>query len=270
MLRATEHGPITWIRLARTFCSRPLYTTGVYKIGSLLIDTGCSATAVELVSWCRGRDIRQAVNTHHHEDHAGGDSALRGVLGVPVSAPAVAVPILAEAPRLQFYRRVVWGQPGRVAVRALGEVVESGRYRFEVISTPGHCPDHVCLFEREHGWLFGGDLFIHERVRYLRRDEDALATLDSLRRVLALRPTLLLCAHGGPLEDAVGAIARKIAYWEGLADRARALREEGFSLREISDRLLGPEGVMTWASRGHFAKRNLIRSLLGEVEWPSG
>jgi hypothetical protein len=29
-------------------------------------------------------------------------------------------------------------------------------YLFEVIPTPGHCPDHVCLFEREQGWLFNG------------------------------------------------------------------------------------------------------------------
>jgi glyoxylase-like metal-dependent hydrolase (beta-lactamase superfamily II) len=185
-------------------------------------------------------------------------------LGLPIAAPAGAAPILADFPRLQLYRRIVWGQPGDVAVEPLGDAVETDHHRFEVIPTPGHCPDHVCLFEREQGWLFSGDLYVHERVRYMRADEDAVCSLESLRRVLALRPRLLVCSHAGLVEDVGGAIERKIAYWEGLAERARALRREGLSLREVTDRILGPEDMMARFTRGHFTKINLIRSLLGE------
>ena len=122
-------------------------------------------------------------------------------------------------PRLEFYRRLVWGQPGDVAVESLGNVVETERYRFEVIPTPGHCPDHVCLFERDEGWLLSGDLFIHERVRYLRSDEDISGTLRSLRLALALQPRLLVCSHAGLVQDACRALARKIAFWEDLAEQ---------------------------------------------------
>jgi glyoxylase-like metal-dependent hydrolase (beta-lactamase superfamily II) len=262
LLRSTDCGPITRIHLARTVFGRPLYTVEAYLVDGLLVDTGCPGTASELVAWCRGQEVRQVVNTHHHEDHAGGDGALQQQLGLPIAAPSGAVSVLADFPRLQFYRRVVWGQPGDVTVEPLGDVVETAHYRFEVIPTPGHCPDHVCLFEREQGWLFSGDLFIHERVRYLRADEDACRTLDSLRRVLALRPRLLICSHAGLVEDGCGAIERKIAYWEGLAEQARALQRRGLSLREVTDRLLGAEDMMTRATRGHFAKINLVRSLL--------
>jgi len=264
MLESTVDGPITRIHLARTFLGRPLYTVEAYLVDGLLIDTGCPATAAELVAWCRGMDARQGVNTHHHEDHSGGDGALQRGLGLPIAAPDRAVSILADFPSLQFYRRVVWGQPEDVMVERLGSVVETERYRFEVIPTPGHCPDHVCLFESEQGWLFSGDLFIHERVRYLRADENALITLESLRRVLALWPRLLICSHVGLVDDACGAIERKIAFWEGLAQEARALRDQGFSLRQVAHRLLGPEGMMSRFTRGHFSKVNLIRSLLGE------
>jgi glyoxylase-like metal-dependent hydrolase (beta-lactamase superfamily II) len=264
MLKATPHGSITRIHLARTLLGRPLYTVEAYLVDGLLIDSGCPATASELVAWCRGRDVCQVVNTHHHEDHSGGDGALQAALGLPIAAPAEAIPILADFPRLQLYRWIVWGQPGDVAVQPLGDVVETDRYRFEVIPTPGHCPDHVCLFEQEHGWLFSGDLYVHERVRYLRADEDALHSLESLRRVLALRPRLLVCSHAGLVEGACAAIERKIAYWEGLAEQARALCREGLSLREATDRLLGPEDMMARFTQGHFAKINLIRSLLGE------
>ncbi len=264
MLHSTNHGPITRIHLARTFLGRALYTVNAYLVDGLLIDTGCPGTARELVAWCRGKGVQRVVNTHHHEDHAGGDGRLQRELGVPIAAPPKAVPILAHFPRLEFYRWLVWGQPGNVSIEPLGEVVETGRYRFQVIPTPGHCPDHICLFEPQEGWLFSGDLFIHERVRYLRADEDALTTLDSLRRVVALRPRLLICSHAGLVEDACGAIERKIAYWEEVAEQARALREQGLSLREVTERLLGPEGPMSRITRGHFAKVNLIRSLLGE------
>jgi glyoxylase-like metal-dependent hydrolase (beta-lactamase superfamily II) len=264
MLEATTHGPITRVHLARTFLGRPLYTVEAYLVDGLLIDSGCPATASELVAWCEGRNVRQVVNTHHHEDHSGGDGALQAALGLPIAAPAGAIPILADFPRLQLYRRIVWGQPGDVAVQPLGDVVETDHYRFEVIPTPGHCPDHVCLFEREQGWLFSGDLYVHERVRYMRADEDAVSSLESLRRVLALRPRLLVCSHAGLVEDGCGAIARKIAYWEGLAEQARALRREGLPLREVTDRLLGPEDMMARFTAGHFTKINLIRSLLGE------
>lgn len=262
MLHATEPEPITCIHLARTFFGRSLYSVKAYLVDGLLIDTGCPATASELAAWCQGRNVRQAVNTHHHEDHAGGNRVLQKTLGLPIAAPVQAVPILADFPRLQFYRWLMWGQPGDVTVEPLGDAVETDRHRFEVISTPGHCPDHVCLFEPKQGWLFSGDLFIHERVRYLRADEDARRTLESLRQVLALKPRLLVCSHAGLVEDGSGAIERKIAYWEGVAKEARSLRRKGLSLRKVTDRLLGPEDMMSRITRGHFAKINLIRSLL--------
>jgi hypothetical protein len=62
------------------------------------------------------------------------------------------------------------------------------------------------------------DLFIHERVRYLRVDEDARETLASLRRMQTLQPRLLICAHAGLVEDACGAIARKINLIRALLD----------------------------------------------------
>jgi len=262
VLRSTEYGPITRLHLARTVLGRPLYTVNAYLVDGLLVDAGPPATAGELVAWCQGRDVRQVVNTHHHEDHSGGNWALQRRLGLPIAASPQAVPVLADFCRLELYRRVVWGQPRNVVAEPLGDMVETESYRFEVIPTPGHSPDHVCLFEPEQGWLFGGDLFVHERVRYARPEEDLVATLASLRHVLALRPRLLICSHAGFVENAGPAIERKIAYWEDLAGQARALRSQGLSPRQITDRLLGPEGLGTRLTQGHSAKINLIRGLL--------
>ncbi len=262
MLSISHHGPVTRLHMARTFFGRPLYTVNAYFVGGLLIDTGCPGTARPLLAWCRTQNVQQVVNTHHHEDHSGGNGLLRRVLGVPVAAPPDTLPILARFPRLPLYRRMVWGQPEDVTAEPLGAVVETEHYRFEVIPAPGHSPDHVCFFEPRQGWLFSGDLFIHERVRYIRREEDIGGILRSLREVLARKPRVLFCAHAGMVENAGEAIRRKIAYLEELARQARTLQQQGLSLEEIVRRTLGPETRMTHLTGGDFSKANLIRGLL--------
>jgi len=266
MLETATCGPITRIHLARTVLGRPLYTVNAFLVDGLLIDSGCPATGAELVAWCRGRDVCRVVNTHHHEDHSGGDYALQKKLNLPIAASAKTCSILADFYRLELYRRIVWGRPRSVTAEPLGDVVQTEHYCFEVIPTPGHSPDHICFFEREQGWLFSGDLFVHEQIRYARPEEDFWSTLASLRLALALRPRLLICAHAGFVQDACGAIERKIAYGENLAERARSLRAQGLSPRQITDRLLGPEGLGTRLTGGHSAKINLIHAVLQEKQ----
>ena len=264
MLRISSRGPITRIHLARAMLGRPLRTVEAYLVDGLLIESGPPAIAPKMVRWCKSQDISQVINSHHHEDHSGGNSLLRAALGLPVAVPPAAISVLKRSPRLAFYRRVVWGQPDPVDAEPLRDLVETPNYHFRVIPTPGHSFDHVCFFEPEQGWLFSGDLFIHERAHYLRVDEDAHQILASLRRVLALRPVLMICSHAGFVEDPCNAIQRKIAYWQDLAREASARLQEGYSVERITEELLGPEGLATRLSRGHFSKRNLISSLLRE------
>ena len=262
--------PVTRIRMAKTLFGRPAHEVSAYRVGDLLVDTGPPPTAGRLVAWCRDaaeyRPIARVVLTHHHEDHVGGAAALREQLGLPVLAPASAVPILAEGLRMPLYRRVVWGSPRRVRPEPLeSEVVarvEGEDLRFQVIPTPGHAFTHVCLWEPRRRWLVSGDLYVHPRVKYLRRIEDVWVHVESLRRVHALGPEVLICAHAGLVRDACAAIERKIAWWEGLAEEARALRDRGWPVRRITRRLLGREGFLFYASFGDFSKRNLVRELL--------
>lgn len=265
MLKLRDGGPVMRATMARTVLGRPLYTVEVYVVDGWLVDCGPPATSGEIVRFARERGLCGVVNTHHHEDHAGGDAALRRVLSFVPRAPALAVPILAAPPRLELYRWLVWGQPGPAQVEPIGGRFETERHCFEVIPTPGHCPDHICFLETDDGWLFSGDLFVAERIKYLRADEDAQRTLDSLRRVLMLDFHIMFCSHAGIVPDGRAALRRKIEYWEDVQGRAQDLLQAGHSLESIRDQVLGPEGWMTAFTRGHFSKLNLVRSLNGET-----
>lgn len=268
MLREFDHGAIVQVEVARTFLGRPLHHVSCYLIDGLLIDTGPPATAAALARWAASRPISTIVVTHHHEDHCGGAQLLARRLGVPILAPPRTVSILAAFPRIPAYRRLVWGQPGSVTASPLPEVVETERYRFRVVPTPGHAADHVALFEEREGWLVSGDLYISPRAVYLRPVEDAWTIIASLERLRDLHPKLLLCSHAGVVADATRALEHKITFWRGLADKARRLAASGAHLASISHRLVGGEGAMTAISLGDFSKRNLIRSLLEDPAGP--
>ena len=79
----------------------------------------------------------------------------------------------------------------------------------------------------------------------------------------------LFCSHAGIVQDGKAALRRKVDYWEDLQGRARDLLRAGQSLESIRDQLLGPESWITAATRGHFSKLNLIRSLVRESETSS-
>ena len=50
----------------------------------------------------------------------------------------------------------------------MDEWLETPRFRFRVIHTPGHSADHIALYEPNRRWLFSGDLYLAPRLRYLR------------------------------------------------------------------------------------------------------
>jgi glyoxylase-like metal-dependent hydrolase (beta-lactamase superfamily II) len=264
MLKLHDDGPVTRATMARTAFGRPLFTVEGYVVDGWLIDCGPPATSGEIVQLAREWRLLGVVNTHQHEDHAGGDAALHRALGLTPRAPRLTLPILAAPPRLEFYRWLVWGQPAPVPAEALGDGLETEHHCFHVVPTPGHCPDHVCLLEPKEGWLFSGDLYISDRSKYLRAGEDARLTLDSLRRVLTLDFDTLFCSHAGIVTDGKAALRRKVDYWENVQGRARDLRQAGQPLKVIRDQVLGPEGWMTTFTRGHFSKLNLLRSLVSE------
>lgn len=259
MLRTRQHGDVTEIRLTTVVLRRPMYSVSAYLFDGTLIDTGPPRTGRELATWAEGQTIAQIANTHHHEDHVGGNAYLPHL---PAVAPPETVARLARAPRIPTYRRVTFGQPRPARAEPMGETMATRHHQLQVIATPGHAFDHVVLWLPERGWLFSADLFLMERARYIRRRDDLDVWMDSLRRVLAYEFDTMFCSHAGRVADAHEAIRRKLAFWEELRGEVQGLAARGFSVRAIRRRLLGRERFITYWSGGDYSKQNLVRALL--------
>ena len=128
--------------------------------------------------------------THGHSDHASGATAIAGRM------PGV---VFLKMPWSERDSR--WGVPWTAI--ANGDTIAAGDTTLSVVHTPGHSPDHVCLWHAATRTLFGGDLAIANTTVYVppAPHGDLVAYLASLERVLALNPARILPAHGPVIDD---------------------------------------------------------------------
>lgn len=246
-----------------TVLGRLAFPFRAYLVDGLLIDTGPPNQRDHMAAVLREYRIDQVVNTHHHEDHAGNNALIQARLGLTPQAHPAALPVLAALPPTQVYRRLTWGVAANSTAQPLGAVVETPRYRFQVHHTPGHADDHVVLFEPNEGWLFGGDLFIADKHKLLRPEEDPHMMIASLETALALDFGTIYCAHRGEVTEGQAALARKHLYMAETRDTVRELHTRGVPESAIIRHVFGREDwFMRAFSLGNFSRKNLVQAFL--------
>jgi ribonuclease/clavin/mitogillin len=168
-----------------------------------LIDAGVGAPQhlEELEKTLHGAALAQVLVTHAHPDHA------EGVMALASRMPSVR------------FLKMPWPERDRtwpVEWRPLadGDRVEIGDVTATVVHTPGHAPDHVCLWHAETGTCFGGDLAIEGTTVWIPSSlaGDLAAYLSSLERVIALNPSWMLPAHGPIIVKPVALLRAYIAH----------------------------------------------------------
>jgi glyoxylase-like metal-dependent hydrolase (beta-lactamase superfamily II) len=263
MIRARDYGDIRYFQMARTVFGRAIYWTGVYVVDGLLVDSGPPNLASEVRRLVGELGIRQCVTTHHHEDHAGNHALLSEQLHITPLVHRAGLARLAHPdPRPLLYRRLAWGVADAAPATAVGQWLETPHFRFRVIHTPGHAPDHIVLYEPEHGWLFSGDLYLAPKLRYLRADEDVYAMIDSLRRAIALEPRAVFCQHRGRVTDGAARLQRKLEFLTELGERIHDLHRQGLAEPAIARALPGSDLLWRVWTGGDFSKQNFVRAFL--------
>lgn len=261
MIRIRRAGPVRQLAMARTVVGRPLFVACAYYLDGLLIDTGPPATSGEMDLLLTEMTVHTVVLSHAHEDHAGANPQLRARGLTPLAHP-LAIDALAHPPSQRPYQRITWGRLEASRAHPVGDELATRDYHFRVLRTPGHSRDHISLFEDRTGWLFAGDLYLSAQVKVLRLDEDPHQTIASLRAVLGLPVTTLLCASGKIIEDGRAALQRKLDFMERLRSEAHDHQTRGMDARRIRLGLLGRETWWPLITGGHFSKQNFIDALL--------
>jgi len=122
---------------------------------------------VERAARAAGVEIRYIVNTHGHYDHADGNDELKRRTGAAV--------VVHEAAAISK----------DIAVHG-GERFELGGAEFEILATPGHTPDSVCVLW--DGRLVTGDTLFVGKVGGTDLGEGARQEYESLHRVIGSLP----------------------------------------------------------------------------------
>ena len=273
MIKVNHFEEVTQVRMGREieeFGGQVLYWVAAYLVDGLLIDTGCKYTSDEFVNFLEGQDLKFAVNTHYHEDHIGANQLLKEKLGIEIFADRESVPLINQVPKLYTYQEMVWGYPEPTEVSFLPEKIDTDHFHFDVVETPGHCKGHVALVEPEKGWCFSGDLFVGERPKVIRPEEDIAETVRSMKRLADLKTDrlILFTSAGKVVQDGREALRSCVEYFQDLSYKAKDLENKGLSVTAIRDELLDGEGSIgqlgsfAELTDGQFSSENLIRAVL--------
>lgn len=167
---------------------------------------------VQAAAAAGGRRVAAILLTHGHPDHSAGAARLAELTGAPVRAAD-------PAHRL--------GPDGL----ADGDVVTAAGCELQVVASPGHSADSVCLLLPADGALFTGDTVLGRGTTVIATDGnlgDYLQTLGRLRDLAGARGvSRLLPGHGPVLADPAGTLDYYLSHRAERLDQVRSALAAG-------------------------------------------
>ena len=199
------------------------YIVGDAQTGHVVIDPGPFSgdrdmPHIQRLYDAAGGDIRAIVCTHSHQDHSPGARPLQTLC----AQAGKSVPILG-LPSASTARKGCEFTPDRVLQNGeqirLSAPAETGHltHTLQVIYTPGHAANHVCLMLLEDGLLFSGDHLLNGSTTVIDPpDGNMNLYLDSLDKLSVAcqqqSAEFILPAHGWVLHSPLGVISHLKAH----------------------------------------------------------
>jgi glyoxylase-like metal-dependent hydrolase (beta-lactamase superfamily II) len=213
-----------------------------------LVDSGFVGHATETAEWVRAHTDRLdlVVNTHWHADHVGANGVLQSG-GAGIAAGTVdAAAVNRRDPgccQTEYFDQPV--APYTVDEPLTdGQLLLLGDTHWQVVTTPGHTPGHVALWQPEERLLAVGDAMSDYDVGMVNLALDgpdvAKTALASVQRMVDLDPRVILPAHGRIPPDTGAALGNAVRRAQRLVD--------------------DPDGAVWYASRRIFAYQLMIRA----------
>jgi len=193
-------------------------TIGYLIVGNqraVLFDTGMGIGDLKMLTSQLTKLPIVVLNSHTHDDHVGGNWQFSTIYGMDTdftrqSAQGSSTDAQAEIQPSEICGNLPAGfdaktyatRPWKIAKYIHdGEVIDLGGRSLQVIATPGHTPDAICLFDPTNGLLFTGDTYYPGTIWLYRPETDLAAYEASVRRLAALAPRvkIVLGAHDFPI-----------------------------------------------------------------------
>ncbi|QNI31993.1 MBL fold metallo-hydrolase [Alloacidobacterium dinghuense] len=182
---------------------------------ALLFDTGMGIGDLKALTSKLSSLPVTVLNSHTHDDHVGDnwqfdtvygmdtDFTRQNAKGSKAGAQAEIAPgELCGALPAGFNPSTYTTRPWHVTKWLHdGDSIDLGGRTLEVIGTPGHTPDSICLLDRANRLLFSGDTYYPGPIWLYRPETDLVAYGNSVRRLAALQPQVkvVLGAHNVPV-----------------------------------------------------------------------
>ena len=263
------------------------FWTSTFLIDGLLVDSGAPGGVENLRDFINSLNsenmVEKCVITHNHEDHCGGGRMLQKEFKIPVFASKLAISLLKIEKNYPDYRQMTWGvdyHPFQAEVLKDSISSKSGKYVFDIIDTPGHAPELICLVERKQQWAFITDAVMpkYQMIFGKHTDipEDISLIFQSIKKLYDFTKgmdDLLLFTSGKGVFKGRSFLKDRLDEIDSLHLNAHRFQKEAKQkglldkqlLRYVLKKMFRRENFVGVLTHGGLSSKNLITSLL---EWP--
>ena len=239
------------------------YISSIYLVeyddGMLLLDSGCVNDVKRIDDYCKQfinpppSDIKLAIVSHMHPDHAGGAAALRSKYGIPIAAYKDVDRWYSGLGgslqhKLDCYMALGVARANkRNRERILFKPIIHPDYLFDdlqvlpffndwaVLHTPGHTQHDIVLYHQQEALLYIGDIICAVKGKMLLPLPVMFPAQmeNSYNKLASLNPTTILMAHGG-LNQTENASSLFLSMKEQLSQPPNSLMRRVYRLSGFS------------------------------------
>lgn len=211
------------------YCAIPFYKLDDKRI--ILLDSGWPGEPMrELAGALAPFEVAGIISTHAHSDHVGANAYYKE-RGAVIAMPAFEAHCIASLPNLkawyplftfneikEFFGDIIC--PTDIFIEPDADSVELLGCKFEILYTPGHTPQHICV-RTPDDVLYLSDALMSSRdcekskLPYAYSMELDEQTRDKLR---AVKASAFILGHGGLVDEIGALIEENAACWRRCFD----------------------------------------------------